>query len=151
ETWPLITSLRRRRRRRGYNLASDEEPCSASCSSSEDEGEVGGSKKQLLFSDGGSFCGSDTEDKDDCTTLQGDPSSAIIHVSGAAGEWVQAIWPSLLPQYTERIEVPVDMNVAERVLESFTTYRELKVARTDAEYEKVFMRLQTEWTYIGGL
>lgn len=39
----------------------------------------------------------------------------------------------------------------ERVLASFTMYSELKEATMDSEYEKVFARLQKEWTCIGGL
>ena len=44
-----------------------------------------------------------------------------------------------------------DMNIAERVLASFTSYESLKRAQLDSEYECAFERLQTEWCYVGGL
>lgn len=46
---------------------------------------------------------------------------------------------------------PRPLSLMERVLASFTMYSELKEATMDSEYEKVFARLQKEWTCIGGL
>jgi hypothetical protein len=48
-------------------------------------------------------------------------------------------------------ETKSEMNVAEKVLASFTSYESLKRARLDSEYERVFERLQEEWRYVGGL
>lgn len=45
----------------------------------------------------------------------------------------------------------ISMNIAEKVLSSFTTYESLKRARLDSEYERVFEKLQMEWCYVGGL
>lgn len=63
------------------------------------------------------------------------------------GEWFVA---SILPQYTETIVV-IPMSRVERILASFTTYSELREAMHDSHFEKVFVRLQLEWTYVGGL
>jgi len=43
------------------------------------------------------------------------------------------------------------MNFAEEMLASFTPYREMKEANGDSQFEKIFNRLQQEWTYVGGL
>jgi len=74
------------------------------------------------------------------------PPEAVISIFSSF-----PIFPSLLPQYTEKIEVPSDMTLLERVLSTFTMYGELKNATLDSQYERVFGRLQMEWTYIGGL
>lgn len=58
---------------------------------------------------------------------------------------------SILPQNTEDIPISTDFTFLERVLASFTVYRELSTAKSETQYEKVFGRLQTEWTYVGGL
>ncbi|KAG6808686.1 hypothetical protein H0H92_003248 [Tricholoma furcatifolium] len=147
DTWPdagILPGLRRRRRR-GYGVNSDDELYSTD---GDDE-----DSKAPIFSDGGSFCG----DEDDESTLRDEqgylkePHGIIRLPASRAAQWVQAIWPTVLPQYTERIEVPGDMSFVERILASFTTYSELKAARLDSQYEKVFTRLQLEWTYVGGL
>lgn len=52
---------------------------------------------------------------------------------------------------TNRQIAALSLSLMERVLASFTMYSELKEATTDSVYDKVFARLQTEWTYIGGL
>lgn len=79
----------------------------------------------------------------------------IISISMPDGQpssrWSFPIFPSLLPQYTEKVEVPSDMTLLERMLSAFTMYGELKNATLDSQYERVFGRLQMEWTYIGGL
>ncbi|TFK35298.1 hypothetical protein BDQ12DRAFT_688289 [Crucibulum laeve] len=56
-----------------------------------------------------------------------------------------------VPSYTEKLPVPPRMSRLERILASFTMYSELKEASVDSQYEAVFMRLQMEWTYVGGL
>jgi hypothetical protein len=58
---------------------------------------------------------------------------------------------SLLPRYTEKVEVPPSLSRLERILASFTMYSQLKEASMDSHFEHVFVRLQMEWTYIGGL
>ena len=61
------------------------------------------------------------------------------------------LFPSLLPSYTEKIEVDSPPSFVERVLSSFTMYQELKEATLDSQFEAVFHRLQQEWTFVGGL
>lgn len=78
----------------------------------------------------------------------GSETYAIRHPPSTFVGWVAA---SLLPQYTEKVEVPDDMNFAERFLSSFTCYRELRDATVESDYGAVYVRLQMEWTYTGGL
>ncbi|KAG6836570.1 hypothetical protein H0H93_006674 [Arthromyces matolae] len=150
DTWPGVGTTIRRRRRKGYDCNSDDEACFTDVSESDG--------KPPVFSDADSQC-EDQADFWDNSTLHDDdrplvkqPSGNIIRFTvSKPTEWIQTIWPSVLPQYTERIEISQDLSFAERLLASFTTYSELRAARTDSEYEKVFVRLQTEWTYMGGL
>ena len=58
---------------------------------------------------------------------------------------------SLLPRYTEKVEVPPSLSRLERIFASFTMYSQLKEANMDSHFEQVFVRLQMEWTYMGGL
>ncbi|KAG5732599.1 hypothetical protein E4T56_gene16874 [Termitomyces sp. T112] len=134
--------IRRRRQQRGYQIDSDEDGYI-------DEEYA---SKPPVFSD--------SEDNDFITfgesPLCDDNDQIRIHTQSSLStsgprEWIQSIWPSLLPQYTEKVEVPKDMTLVERVLASFTMYNELKNARSESHYETVFARLQTEWTYVGGL
>lgn len=61
----------------------------------------------------------------------------------------------MLPRYSEKLErttdISPDLSRAETLLSAFTMYSELKEACLDSQFEKIFTRLQTEWTYIGGL
>ncbi|KAJ7497701.1 hypothetical protein FB451DRAFT_1212450 [Mycena latifolia] len=124
--------IRRRRRVRGYCVNSDEEPPSYSESDDDDN-----DTKPLLG--GPSF---DDEDEPE-------PPSPIKISFNPMG-WIAA---SLLPQYTERIEVPPPpgMNVFERAISSFTVYSEMKRASCDDDFERIFTRLQLEWTYTAGV
>jgi hypothetical protein len=61
------------------------------------------------------------------------------------------LFPSLLPSYTEKIEVDSPPSYVEGALSSFTMYKELKEATLDSHFEAVFHRLQQEWTFVGGL
>jgi len=125
--------IRRRRRVRGYCVNSDEEPESFSETDDDDD-----EHKPLL---GGPSFFDDEE--------QIDPP-APIKISFSPMEWIAA---SLLPQYTERIEVPPEpgLNFAERVISSFTVYSEMKRAGCHDDFERVFTRLQLEWTYTAGI
>ena len=144
DTWPQsggsIPNIRHLRRR-GYHIHSDEE-------SRVDDDEY--NHKRPVFSDG-----EDNKFLHDFA-LHNDNDRIYIRTQSsllASGprEWIQTIWPSILPQHTERIQVLQDMALSQRVLASFTMYHELKNAQLDSQYEKVFTRLQTEWTYVGGL
>ncbi|KAJ6521969.1 hypothetical protein DFH09DRAFT_1192127 [Mycena vulgaris] len=118
--------IRRRRRVRGYCVNSDDEPESYSEDDDDDT-------KPLL---GGPLF--DEEDEPE-------PPSSPIKISFNPVGWIAA---SLLPRYTERIEVPPDpgLNFFERVVSSFTMYSEMKRARCDDEFEVIFSRLKLEWT-----
>ena len=85
-----------------------------------------------------------TDDKDETTSLISKPSPG----GGGPLAWIAA---SLLPVYTEKVPIPSDMNAAERAVCSFTFYNDLRQATHESHYEKVFERMQKEWTYIGGL
>jgi hypothetical protein len=77
-----------------------------------------------------------------------DPPDVGTRISTALGTWLAA---SVLPTYTETIEVKPPTWCGERLFSLFTTYNELKHATLDSQYESVFVRLQMEWTYVGGL
>ncbi|KAF5369644.1 hypothetical protein D9615_010222 [Tricholomella constricta] len=153
DTWPdgedtvldVPPRLRRRRRPRvvGYAIDSGDEVLSTDDDEDEDEDEP----EPIVIIDDGPCPYSSDEEADDPPPVP-DPRSVR--------QWLSAILaPSLLPQYTEteKIEVPrhYGMSCAERVLASFTTYSELRAARVDSDFERVFVRLQMEWTYVGGL
>ncbi|KAJ7141374.1 hypothetical protein C8R44DRAFT_763285 [Mycena epipterygia] len=125
--------IRRRRRVRGYCVNSDDEP--ESYSEDDDDDDTKPFFDDPLF-------------EDDEHEPESPPSP--IKISFNPLEWIPA---SLLPQYTERIEVPPDpgLNFFERVVSSFTVYSEMKYARCDDDFEKIFTRLQLEWTYTAGL
>ncbi|KAF8639358.1 hypothetical protein AX17_001547 [Amanita inopinata Kibby_2008] len=126
----------RRRRIRGYALFSDDEPLSEEYISDEDV-------------------------NDNCRTeaspmeehFPPEVHSDILVISGreiriSESEWVAA---SVLPCYVEEIQVPPKLSASEQILASFTVYREMKEATLESHYEKVYQRLQSEWSYVGGL
>jgi len=114
---------------RGYCVNSDDEPPSYSETDDDDE-------KPLL---GGSMF--DDEDEPDRPRTP-------VKISFNPVEWIPA---SLLPRYTERIEVPPDLNFFERAISSITVYREMKGACGETDFERIFTRLQMEWTYTAGV
>jgi hypothetical protein len=145
EPTPSQPSFLRRRRVRGYAINSDEEVLSS-------EGEEIEDRKPLpLFSDPEDFLQPTYWNSSDDDS----PRNGVViipqhsHPQSSWG-WIAA---SLLPKYTEKIVVldPRPLSLMERVLTSFTMYGELREATMDSEYEKVFARLQKEWTCIGGL
>jgi len=81
-------------------------------------------------------------------TIITSPEAIVKFQSTGPLNWVAA---SVLPKYTEKIETPSSLTRPEAVVATFTMYYELKEAQLDSHYEKVFHRLQMEWTYIGGL
>ncbi|KAJ7091873.1 hypothetical protein B0H15DRAFT_883232 [Mycena belliarum] len=124
--------IRRRRRVRGYCVNSDDEP--QSYSESEDD-----ETKAVLG-------GPSWVDEDDPA-----PQSPIKISFNPVG-W---IFPSVLPQYTERIYPPeFELNLLERAISTFTVYKELKRAQCrqcDDEFKEIYFRLQQEWTYAAGI
>ncbi|KAJ7223184.1 hypothetical protein GGX14DRAFT_657594 [Mycena pura] len=133
---PTVQSLRKRRRVRGYCVNSDVEPESYSESYSEDDDDD--ESKPLL--------GDSLFDDEDEHEIARPPVEISFNPIG----WIAA---SLLPQYTEQIEVPPDpsFNFFERAISTFTIYSEMRRAQCDDEYERIFTRLQLEWTYTTGI
>ena len=99
-----------------------------------------------MFDDDDSLtCNNDTfMDLDDNETID----LPIPNKHASIQSWIAF---SLLPRYTEKVEVPPSLSRLERTLASFTTYKEMKEANMDSHFELVFARLQLEWTYMGGL
>ena len=136
---PITNQGIRRRPIRGYQIHSDDD-----CHS--DEGDQHFAESKPIFDDNDSItCNDDTlMDPDDSETLD----SLVSHQEPSIESWITF---SLLPRYTEKVEVPPFLSPTERILASFTLYRELKEANMDSHFEQIFVRLQLEWTYMGGL
>ena len=138
----------RRRRIRGYALFSDEEPFSEEYTSDDVDED---SKVPPLVDITDPLTLEDNLDHESSK-----PYSEILAISTreiylSDGEWFAA---SDLPQYTvgvEEVKIQPSLNFAEQIVASFTVYLEMKEAVLDSHYEKVFHRLQQEWTYVGGL
>ncbi|KAG1725260.1 uncharacterized protein EDB91DRAFT_1168896 [Suillus paluster] len=56
---------------------------------------------------------------------------------------------SLLPRYTERISVDNSLSFIDALVDSFSSYRELREACSDSEYERVLEKLTSEWYFVG--
>lgn len=57
--------------------------------------------------------------------------------------------PSLLPSYTEQISVDNSLSFIDSLVDSFSSYAELREARSDSEYERILEKLTSEWYYVG--
>lgn len=137
---PITDKTIRRRPVRGYIIHSDDD-----CYPDEEEQHFTYSKP--IFDDNESLTCVDED-----TFMHADHSETrtinISHKQTTIQSWLAF---SLLPVYTEKVEIPPPLTRLERVLASFTMYSELKEANMDSHFEKVFVRLQQEWTYVGGL
>lgn len=67
------------------------------------------------------------------------------------GEVHDMIAASLLPQYAEVITQSPELTRMERILASFTPYKELQYAYDESQLKACVDRLRSEWTYTGGL
>ncbi|KAF9460600.1 hypothetical protein BDZ94DRAFT_892363 [Collybia nuda] len=123
----------RKRKTRGYTVDSDNPPLSVS-----EDGFDDGSTP--FFKDG--WDGENEFLEDDLFGPKPGAEEALV-VSGAQ----QAL--GILPQHTEEVPISTDLNFIECALASFTVYRELRTANCTDHFEQVFMRLRTEWTYVG--
>lgn len=133
---PITNQNLRRRPIRGYNIHSDDDYHS-------DDDHFTESKP--IFDDNSSTCNDDTlMESDDSEPI----SFPISHQQTSIERWIAF---SILPRYTEKVEIPPSLSLLERILASFTMYNDLKEASMDSQFELVFVRLQLEWTYIGGL
>jgi hypothetical protein len=137
----------RRRRIRGYAIFSDDEPMSEEYISDDAEDSTTKVPPSRASVDVCQKVG----DHDELSSPSAHSEVLAvyqreIHLSDA--EWFSA---SILPKHVQELKVPPSMNAAEEVLASFTSYRELKEAVGESHFEKVFYRLQQEWTYVGGL
>ncbi|PPR06114.1 hypothetical protein CVT24_004214 [Panaeolus cyanescens] len=146
ETEPLIQpaqGLRRRRKPRGYIINTDDEICSTDAEHS---------PQKPCFEDN-STCVDDDEPEEELSIEGGliiKRGDVISWKQGEDGQLI-AVSSEILPMYTERLTVTPEMSRIELALAAFTMYRELRMAVMDSQFEKVFGRLQMEWTYIGGL
>ncbi|KAG2073999.1 hypothetical protein BDR04DRAFT_1093640 [Suillus decipiens] len=57
--------------------------------------------------------------------------------------------PSLLPSYTEQISVDNSLSFIDGLVDSFSSYSELREARSDSEYERILEKLTSEWYFVG--
>ncbi|KAG1767438.1 hypothetical protein EDD22DRAFT_875865 [Suillus occidentalis] len=58
---------------------------------------------------------------------------------------VVSLAPSLLPIYTEQISVDNSLSLIDALVDSFSSYSELRGARSDSEYERILEKLTSEW------
>lgn len=163
------------RPRKGYHIHSDgEDPSDVGSDSEgprtpvtvfefeiEDEDEVDDSSRSICF------------DKKDASNTDHDTSYIDIVRPEQISTWGW-IAASLLPSHIQDVQtqkqqsypsygdrpirtdsmngsVRSTMTLAQRSVASFTVYADLREADHDEEYETVFKRLQSEWTFIGGL
>ncbi|KIK41245.1 hypothetical protein CY34DRAFT_68801, partial [Suillus luteus UH-Slu-Lm8-n1] len=57
--------------------------------------------------------------------------------------------PSLLPIYTEQISVDNSLSFIDALVDSFSSYSELRGAHSDPEYERILEKLTSEWYFVG--
>lgn len=60
-----------------------------------------------------------------------------------------SIAPSFLPRYTEQISVDNSLSFIDALVDSFSSYRELREACSDSEYERILEKLKSEWYFVG--
>lgn len=58
--------------------------------------------------------------------------------------------PAVLPQYSERDPASNSMGIMQRFISTFTLYDELRSVSLEDQYEPIFRRQLSEWTYVGG-
>ncbi|KAG2101341.1 uncharacterized protein F5147DRAFT_709205 [Suillus discolor] len=68
-------------------------------------------------------------------------SSAVVDIVPLA--------PSLLPSYTEQISVDNSLSFIDALVDSFSSYAELREACSDSEYERILEKLTSEWYFVG--
>ncbi|KAK0471316.1 hypothetical protein IW261DRAFT_1570783 [Armillaria novae-zelandiae] len=61
------------------------------------------------------------------------------------------ILPGVLPQHRDVDETLPEFSLPERLISSFTIYRELKCAKLEEDFEAAFLKQQDEWTYVAAL
>jgi len=64
------------------------------------------------------------------------------------GPWMAA---SLLPRYVDQASIISTMSVAESTVSCITSYRELRDASVDTDFEKIRAAMQFEWCFVGGI
>jgi len=62
---------------------------------------------------------------------------------------VVLIAPSLLPRYTEQISVDNSLPFVDALVDFFSSYRELREACSDSEYDRILEKLKSEWYFVG--
>lgn len=138
---PITTQTLRRRPVRGYRIDSDNDD------DYPDEDDQHFTDSKPTFDD--PDCSTCIDEDTFIDTDHSETGTIVIsHKQPSIKSWLAF---SLLPVYTEKVDVPPPLTRLERVLASFTMYSEMKVANMDSHFEKIFARLQLEWTYVGGL
>ncbi|KAG1751903.1 hypothetical protein EDB19DRAFT_1674466 [Suillus lakei] len=62
---------------------------------------------------------------------------------------VVSLAPSLLPRYTEQISVDNSLSFIDALVNSFSSYSELREACSDSGYGRVLEKLMSEWYFVG--
>ncbi|TRM67098.1 hypothetical protein BD626DRAFT_484742 [Schizophyllum amplum] len=138
EASPGPSTLRRRRKTRGYCVDSDD---AASSGTSDDELESFAAEPTIA-SDETTLVNDNYENEDD-------EDDAVVHIpSGflySAVEWMAASAVAILPQYTEKIDVPAEEpSIFEHALAACTVYRDLRIPHL-CDFDSVHQRLRHEW------
>ena len=74
-----------------------------------------------------------------------DLDDTVVHTDCAP---MNQVPPAVLPQYSERD--PAEMGAMQRFVSTFTLYDELRSVVLEDQYEPIFRRQLSEWTYVGG-
>lgn len=122
----------KRRSVRGYSIDTDDEGVINSCSIDDDSDD---------------YCFIE-EDFSLETPADSECVDNVIEIPPiSAGSWLAA---SILPRYADQVSVGSTMSVAESTLSCITSYRELRDASLDTDFEKIRSSLQFEWCFVGG-
>lgn len=123
----------RRRSVRGYSVDTDDEGISNSCPNDGDSDD---------------YCFIE-EDFSVEIPIESESIDDVIEVPLiSAGTWLAA---SILPRYVDQVSIASTMSVAESTLSCITSYRELRDASLDTDFEKIRSSLQFEWCFVGGI
>ncbi|KAG1738035.1 hypothetical protein EDB19DRAFT_1895734 [Suillus lakei] len=77
-----------------------------------------------------------------------DSSAFTYNADSSAVVNVVLLAPSLLPKYTEQISMDNSLSFIDALVNSFSSYSELREACSDSEYERVLEKLTSEWYFV---
>ncbi|KAL1730760.1 hypothetical protein EV714DRAFT_283855 [Schizophyllum commune] len=144
EAGPGPSTLRHRKKAKGYCVDSDDEPASSTASDEE------WPDFTVEPAAPGSDDSNSTVVNDNCEGGDDEQPGAVVLLPpgllSAAVEWMAASAVAILPQYTEKIEVPAAARPSspERILIACTVYRDLRDP-TLCDFDQVHQRLRHEW------